>query len=474
MLDSVSVSGAITSLLLPWLCGSIWIFYFLRKSGRWNNFIVAGQGYLVGIFLTTLLIRLWGFAGLPLHFWSMAAAMATFTIAGVLAIRLQPGAATQDARQTHDPLEIWQRTIIAVLIALITLRYSGIAQEVLLRPLFPWDSWMNWAPKAVVWFNYNEMVPFVSREDWLTAPSSALSYTEGAGNAWKYPITVPLIQLWGMLGMGTADATLVYLPWLFVAVAMGLALYGHLRLAGASGLSATLACYVLLNLPFINVHVALAGYADIWVAATFGCAVFALHEWGQSRQWPYALLALFLALMCTQLKIPGLIMGAIVGMVLLTSVITLNKAAWLAVLVATLLVSIFIITVGLDFKMPGLGQIAVSPNSITLPYIGRYELEYHAVHGAMISTLFLMLNWNMLWYVFGLLAVVRLVGRKNQGVAVYLPSLELRALMLTLLFIFFVYYFTSRYKFAQDFTQINRALIYSIPVMVFYLFSRLR
>jgi len=39
------------------------------------------------------------------------------------------------------------------------------------------------------------------------------------------------------------------------------------------------------------------------------------------------------------------------------------------------------------------------------------------------------------------------------------------------LFVFFVYYFTSRYKFAQDYTQVNRALIYAIPIMVFYLFS---
>ena len=332
---------------------------------------------------------------------------------------------------------------------------------------------MNWAPKAIVWFNYSELVPFVSREDWLTAPSSALNYTEGAGNAWKYPITVPLIQLWGMLGIGTPDNTLVYLPWLFVALAMGSALYGHLRLLGASVPLATLACYVLMNLPFINVHVALAGYADIWVAAVFGNAVFALHEWGENRQWPYAVLALFLAFMCTQLKIPGLIMGGIVALVFLTSILHLSKTAWLSLLALALLTALFTITIGIDFTFPSIGRVAVSADEIVLPYIGVYELQYHPVHNAMISTLFLMLNWNMLWYAFVLLGATWLVRHKNQGITSYVPSLELRALILSLLFITFVYYFTNRYKYVQDFTQINRALVYSIPVMVFYIFSRL-
>ncbi len=471
MLDSISVSGAITSLFLPWLCGSVWVLYLLRRTGRWNGYIVAGQGYMLGIFITTLLIRFWGFAGMPLHYWGMAATLSALTMAGVFALRRQPANANHNARKPTAPLEIWQRFVVAILLALVTLRYSGITQEILLRPLFPWDGWMNWAPKAAVWFNFQEMVPFVSPEDWLAAPNGALNYTEGAGKAWKYPITVPLVQLWGMLGLGMADNTLVYLPWLFVAIAMGLALYGHLRLSNASIPLAMLACYVLMDLPFINVHVALAGYADIWVAATFGCAVFALHEWEESRQWPYAALALILALMCTQLKIPGLIMGGIVALVFLSSVIHFSKGAWLTVSIVVLFVIAIVIVEGINFTIPGLGQVTVSLDSIVLPYIGQYVLEYHAIHDAILNTIFLMLNWNILWYVFVMLSAIWLVKQTHQAQASLIPSLELRALLITLLFIFFVYYFTSRYKFAQDFTQINRALVYSVPVMVFYLFT---
>ena len=62
----ISLLGLATSLILPWILGCVWVFWLLRQSVRWNAFIVAGHGYLVGVFLTTLLIRIWHFAGLPL------------------------------------------------------------------------------------------------------------------------------------------------------------------------------------------------------------------------------------------------------------------------------------------------------------------------------------------------------------------------------------------------------------------------
>jgi hypothetical protein len=250
-------------------------------------------------------------------------------------------------------------------------------------------------------------------------------------------------------------------------LALGLALYGHLRLAGASIPLATLACYALLNLPYINVHTVLAGYADIWVAAAFGGAVFALHEWGASRQWPYAVLALILALMCTQLKIPGLIMGGIIMAILLTSIIKLSYRWGAALVLASTLCIIIVATTGIDFLVPNVGRVSVSLDGIALPYIGRYNLSYHPIHEYLGDTIFLMLNWNILWYSFVLLLLISALKRHVYNA----PSLELRALAFALTFIFFVYYFTDRYKFAQDFTQVNRALLYTIPVMVFYIFT---
>lgn len=464
MIDmSASMFGAITALLLPWLLGCTWVYWLLRKTSRRNGFIVAGHGYLVGILITTLTIRAWDMAGLTLSFWPIAILLIILSIAGVLANALTPF--VQRQQQTSPSMQLWASSVVAVLVALITLRYATIVQELLLRPLFPWDAWMNWAPKAVVWFEYREMVPFVSANDWLKSAPESLSHIEGALNAWKYPITVPLVQLWGMLGAGTDDHTLPYLPWVFIALAMGMSLYGHLRLAGISVPIATLGSYLFLNLPFVNVHSILAGYADLWVAVTFGCAVLALQEWGKNREWPYAAIALVLAYMCTQLKIPGLIMGGIVVVTLLSSFIHFQRRAILSLAIVAIAAAIYIAVFGIHFNIPKLGEVEIALSSIKLPYIGHFELKYHPIHEAMGKTLFLMINWNILWY----LAVATLVFLVIKPTYLHALALDLRALAMTLAFIFFVYYFTERYRFAVDYTQVNRALIYAIPVLVFSL-----
>jgi len=455
--------GLVTSLVLPWALGSVWVYCLLRKSGHWNGFVVAGYGYLLGVFGTTLLIRAWAAAGLPLHFWSLAAAVFALTLTGLAALRLQAVPAAP-ARISPRP-EIWELAVTALFLALILHRYVTIFQEILLRPLFAWDVWMNWAPKAVVWYHYGELLRWVSVPDWLQAPAEALAYTAGAGDAWKYPETIPLIQLWGMMAMGTSDHTLIYLPWFFAAVSLGFALYGHLRLSGASVVISTLACYLLLNLPFINAHVALPGYADIWLTAAFGCAVFALHEWGQRRQWQYALLALLLAAMSSQLKIPGIVLGGIVCLVLLSSIVKLTGKAWLILAVLSSACLLYLACVGLDLPIPGAGRLALSLHGIELPYIGYYDIAFHPVHRALINTTLVMINWNLLWYLF----IFACLAMLTKGKFFTVPSLVLRSLLLVLFFILFVYFFTNRYVFALDYTQVNRALIYATPLMVFYL-----
>ena len=457
------MTGIVTSLLLPWVCGMVWVHWLLRSSGRCNGFLVAGHGYLLGVFLATLLIRVWSATGLPLHYWSLAATIVVLTLTGLAAIRAQV-VPTRHARVPYRPTA-WELAVTALFLALILYRYATILQELLLRPLFAWDVWMNWAPKAIVWYHYNELLPWVSIPDWLSAPGEALAYTAGASDAWKYPETIPLIQLWGMIAMGTSDHTLIYLPWFLVALALGLALYGHLRLSGSSVVTSTLACYLLMNLPFINVHAALAGYADIWVTAAFGCAVFALHEWGDSRRWQYAVLALLLAAMCTQLKIPGIILGGIVCTVLLISLRPLNRRVWLVLAAAFSACLLYVACFGLDLDIPGTGRLVISGEGIMLPYIGYYEFAYHPVSRAMINTTLVMTNWHLLWYVFILLGVATII----KGKAIKAPSLLSGSLLLALLFILFVYYFTNRYLFALDYTQVNRALIYTTPLLVVYI-----
>lgn len=468
MNHSISLFGLITSLLMPWLLGGVWTYYLLRKSGSWNIFIILGHGYLAGLFLTTLIIRGWDFLGAPLNYWGFVIVIVSFSAAGVIAIRSQT--ATPRHRSPSTSLAHWQAVSISLIILLIVYRYATLTQELFLRPLFPWDAWMNWAPKAIVWYHNKSLVPYTSPNIWLNTTENTLAYTLGNWSAWKYPATVPLIQLWSMLGAKTSDHTLIYIPWLMVSLSLGLTIYGHLRLRGTSTLTATLACYFLLNLPYFNVHTTLAGYADIWLATAFGLATLALHEWQKSRHWSYGFLAIFFAIACAQLKTPGIVLGAIIAIVFLASLIKLSRSLTVVICSLAVITLAHILLFGIDVDIPKIGQVSISTSVIELPKLGRFELSFHPIHKAFFTALYTMLSWSEIWYLLVLMLIIKLA--KHDFSQATSPGLI--SLFLASIFVVFVFYFTKKYVSAMNLTSINRAILYLIPSFIFYVFNNLR
>ena len=229
--NSLSLLGIATSLTLPWAFGITWMLFLMGRTCRWNCWIVADHGYLMGIFLTTLIMRASDFAEFLQNFQGIVAAISLLTLVGIALLCARPP--MKAIQPTSIEARQWQRAFIVALVFFIVYRYTGLAREILLRPLYPWDAWMNWTPKAINWFHNRQLTEFISPSNWLEYSGDTLAYTTGATNAWKYPVTVPLIQLWGMLGAGSADQNYSNLPWLFAPLAFSLSLYGHLRLVGA-------------------------------------------------------------------------------------------------------------------------------------------------------------------------------------------------------------------------------------------------
>ena len=464
MVDTVSYSGLLVSLFLPWLTGWVWVRWILRNTGHWNWFIVMGQGYLIGVLAMTLLLGVWGRLGLPFYFWSIATSLGFLCALGLVLLKLHP---PQASLRVEAKLQCgrWASAVVALLLALMAFRYATILQEMLLRPLYPWDAWMNWAPKAIVWFNQGEFTNWVSPSAWLASDPEAGNYTLGARGSWRYPEVIPLVQLWGMLGAGTSESNLILLPWFFLAISLGLTLFGYLKLAGAPTVVAVIASYLLMNLPYINVHTVLGGYADLWVAAAFSCAAFALYQWEKNRHPGSAVLVALLVLLCTQLKVPGLIFGAIVILAWLLTLLRAFKRPLVFYVFGLLLLVAVTLLIGVNIELPMAGTLKISMNGVTVPYIGSFNFGYNAIHEAMINTIFLINNWSLLWYFFVLMIVISPFWGVGADSTV---SLRVN-IALSLLFLFFVYYFTERYRFAEDYTQVNRALLCSVPVMIFFL-----
>lgn len=468
MADAISYPGLITALLLPWFAGTVLTRRLLLRCGRWNWCIVIGQGYFLGIFATTLIMRLSHWSGAGLHFWGLAAALA---LPGIFAIlfpaRLR--APNYQPRVSSMPIPHWQKAVMTMLLALLAWRYLTIVQEMLLRPLYAWDAWMNWVPKAIVWFHAKGLTPYVTPEQWLTQGSETLGYTLGNSEASTYPPTVSLIQLWSMLGARTWDDSRLFLPWFLAALNLGLALYGHLRLAGASVIVSTVACYMLLSMPYPNVHTTLAGYADLWLAACFGLAVFALHEWQRNRQWAYAALCLFLASMCSQLKNPGIVLGAIILATFFRSLLNLSQRTELAIALVLAVLLGLTLVFGVSVDIPLLGHISFSRSALSLPGLGDFRFEYQSVWPAFTQSMFTLLNWNLIFYLGILVILIKVV----RGELLKPASNELLVLALTAVFLVVVFQFTGHTQEALNFVTINRAILHAIPALVFYLFLQI-
>ena len=260
---------------------------------------LVGTGYFAGAFLLTVLMRALSLAGIPLGRGSVGVPLILLTAVGAWSVRRRadPSFATAwrgalEALRARD-LGGGSRALWFALLAWLALRSLPLFVEVTTRPLYPWDAWIQWATKARVWFELKAWVPFVNPDAWLAAKGAL--YTDMAPT---YPSTVPLWQVWSSLALGRYDDVLMNLPWWIASVAFAIAIFGGLRRIEFGPLAALVGTWIVVSLPLADVHVALAGYADLPMATYFTLAALATLAWTRTRSLSDAILALLLAGAC--------------------------------------------------------------------------------------------------------------------------------------------------------------------------------
>lgn len=268
--------------------------------------LVWGHGALFGLLAVTFLMRAVDALGHGLDNYIIAGAIYRLVIVlGLINLftRRRVGGA---------PWEDWttgSRLVFTLLLGLVLLRLVTLGLEIYWRPLFPWDATMHWATKARVWFAEGAMVPFVDHGTWAVRFGEGV-YTDRHP---EYPATIPLLQVWMSLVLGAWDESLMNLPWLVCYGALGLLFFGHLRLAGLGPATAMAFTYLLLSMPLLNIHVALAGYADLFLGATYGAGLMFFYHWCQDRApWKFVAMATFLVI-CPVLKNEGAVWAASVA-----------------------------------------------------------------------------------------------------------------------------------------------------------------
>ena len=438
--------GVTASVALPWLAGSCCMLALQRLAEQRDLVLAAGYGYLLGALATSLGMRALDVIGVRWTVPLVALQLVALAVAACGLARLRSLPPLRErwraSRARVAGLPAAQRLLFVACLVLIVVRLFGLGLELAWRPLLPWDAWAQWATKARVWYEYGRIAAFVDPATWL-ASGSAVQFVDAHSD---YPATVPLLQVWTALCLGRWDESLINVPWLAILSALGLAFYAQLRRIGIDTAQAMLFTYLLLSMPFIDLHVAVAGYVDIFLAAAYGMAAMALWQWARMRGRTDALLAVLCALACIAIKKEGVVWA----LTLLPPVlVTINRRVGLGV-VALLGVAM------LSYLLFGPGELLV------LGYTLR--TEFTNVSRPVFEHFFQMDNWHLLWYLT--IAVIALRWRAAFSAA----AAPMTVTMLGgFAFVFVVFFYSSAAFGVADETLVNRLPLHMVPALAFYL-----
>jgi hypothetical protein len=288
---------------LPAILGMTWVNLLVPGTTIARISVIAGNGVLLGLLVIPLLMRLLDAIGVGLSFpVTVSVSSALILLAGLMHVLLR-----SDKEFTPAPMLGYfalpkaQKALFLLFILLSVVHVVTTGIELLGRPLYPFDATMHWATKSRVWFETGQIVSFVDNKQWLELDGIGV-FTDHHPD---YPITIPLLQVWMNSAIGRWDESLMNLPWLLCLIGLGMAFYGQARVAGIGALMSIAFTYLLLSMPLINTHVALAGYADLFLGFCYCAALMAFHNWTVSKEPWQAVLALVFVIFCTLIKNEG-------------------------------------------------------------------------------------------------------------------------------------------------------------------------
>lgn len=460
----MAAAGYLIASLLPWLAGTGVACLCLPRGRPGTLALALGYGYPLGMLLVIGLLLAFDRLGLALDPLPLVATLAPLAAGIAFAACRRHNNRAGSAMPAG--ISVPARVLTALLLLLVLGRLGLLAAELLSRPLFAWDAWMNWAPKAVVWFHEQRLVPFVPPGEWLAAAPDSGVYTLGNRFASAYPPGVPLIILWHMLAAGSAESSLAFLPWALLLLALGAACWGYLRGLGAAPTTAAAAAFGLLSLPLLNVHVALAGYADPWLAGYFGLAALALASWARDRTPGLLALVLLLALGATLVKKPGLAFAAVVVLLAAARALGWSMRTWVMLVLASGLAAVSFFVFRLEVPLPGGATLGFDGTFLRLPYLGSLKLAAHPLPPILGENLFFSANWHLLWPAL-LLAIAASCIRRGRAV---LADALLQAIAVALALLYFIFGFTQYFDQAVNLLTLSRTLLYpALPAVVFCL-----
>lgn len=270
----MDVVALLFALLVPYAIGKALLVACVPDGRAWREPgllpWIAGAGWIVGSFALTLVMRADAAIGIRFGLASIGLPAIAIVAAASYAAWRRNGDGWRDAfvvaGEGLAARELGSATRFAwfALLAWLALRAGMLLVEVAWKPIYPWDAWSAWATKAKVYFAQGTIVPFGGEAQWI-AGTPGVWFDASPGQ----PATLPLLQAWVATATGGFDEARVTLPWWLAFVATLLVVYGETRKRDVAKLPSLAAAWFAGSLPLTGTQVALAGYADLPLAAAF-------------------------------------------------------------------------------------------------------------------------------------------------------------------------------------------------------------
>ena len=239
-------------------------------------------------------------------------------------------------------------------------------------------------------------------------------------------------------------------------MAIALALYGQSRAVGSSLLGGAIIAYLFLSLPLVGAHLALPGYADIFMAGFAGLGLVSLLRWATDRScWSELVIGVLLLAVSIMIKREGVVWFA-VGLAFI--VLQIFPWRWLLLLGLSLAVAWLLGFQSVD--IPLLGQIGIKNGMLHVPLVGAMPVQVHDISSVIASNLFTNGSWSLLFYVLVLVLILSAFYR-SAGVVAVAP-----VYLLILGAIVVIFGFSPEARWAEDNTAINRLLIQVLPALL--------
>ncbi len=427
-----------------------------------------GNGLLLGLLLTGTLVALTSGGDTSHAFQRTAPWLAVIAVIsalvvfrrGVVASAWQRSAerasGVNGSSETPPRMSAWV-WLWWLLLAAVVVRLFVLGSEAWLRPTFPWDAWSAWSVKPKTWFLLDHYIAYVEPSRWLAEPAIA----QRTSAVWDYPESLAWVQVWFASAAGAWNEPLINLAWTAVLGAMVLLSYGQWRVLGIGAMLAIVLAYALVSLPLIGAHTALAGYADLWLAATFAAAVLAWLRWIRQHELAQLVLALLFALCLPMIKLEGAVWLFGFSLVVVFGLLP-RRWRWRAAALVVLVAVIGIALGGFLLPLIGLGWVRVSWGQLVIPVLGALDLHWRPIGTAMLSGMLTLPNWHLLWYLVPVVLIWRRQVFARDRAAVALGVL----LALCVMFLFVLFFFTDASAWAENYTSANRLLLHITPVVV--------